>query len=114
MKQATSQVGNAAANPEMAAPGMITLKDILARPGAKESWDQFLEDSLSFSKRYADLLESYPDEFIAFYKGEVHARGRSRDEVVRIADAKELPRNGLIVRFMESTSPPLFLPSLFL
>ena len=114
MKRAISHSEDSAMNSAIAAPDIKTLKDILARPEVKKGWEQFLEDSLSFSKRYAELLESYPDEFIVFYKGEVRSRGKSRDEVMRKADEKRLPRNGPIIRFMATDSPPLFLPKLFL
>ena len=110
MKQAISH----AEDPATAAPFIKRLKDVLAKPGVKEGWEQFLEDSHTFSKRYANLLEAYPDEFIVFYKGEVQARGRSRDEAVLKADKKGLPRNGPITRFMDTNPPPLFLPTLFL
>ena len=57
----------------------------------------FGEDSARLEERRSDFLERYPDQYIAFYRGEIHAHGENLDEVLRDIDAKKLPRGQTII-----------------
>ena len=61
-----------------------------------------------FMKRHGELGERYPDQYVAFYRGEVHAHGKNLLQVLQEADAKGLPRGRRIVEFL-AMDPPLLI-----
>ena len=61
-----------------------------------------------FMKRHGELRERYPDEYVAFYKGEIHAHGKNLEQVLQESDAKGLPRGRCIVEFL-AMDPPLLI-----
>ena len=68
----------------------------------------FGEDSARLEERRSDFLERYPDQYIAFYRGEIHAYGESLEDVLRDIDAKQLPRGQVNIELMR-TDPPVML-----
>ena len=69
---------------------------------------EFGEDSVKLEERRSQFLERYADQYIAFYRGEVHAHGENLAEVLRELDIKSLPRGSVIIQFMR-TDPPVML-----
>ncbi len=70
---------------------------------------EFGEDSVRLEECRSDFLERYPDQYIAFYRGEIHAHGENLDEVLRDIDAKRLPRGQTIIEFMRTDAPVMLL-----
>lgn len=61
---------------------------------------QFRRDTLVLSERRANLLKRYPQRWIAIYQGKVRANAESLQQVLEKADALGLPREKLVVRFI--------------
>ncbi len=53
------------------------------------------------SARQPRLIDQYRKQWIAVYHGKVEAQGRTLKSVMAQVDQKELPRENLIIRFID-------------
>lgn len=71
---------------------------------------KFHDDMEEFSKtedlfctsQYDELLEKYPDKWIAVIAGKVEAHGDSYEEVLQMVCEKGLPRNSMVIKLIET------------
>lgn len=62
----------------------------------------FSKSTRLVADHYSELMERYPDEWIAVYNGRVRAHGKSFQAVLDEVDAKGLPRAQTLLRFMNT------------
>ena len=62
----------------------------------------FRKTAMLLSSRYPQLIERYPDQWIAMQSGKVKAHGDSLESVLREIDEKGLSRDETVVRFMQN------------
>lgn len=77
---------------------------------------QFSREMASFRKSAAvlsssgeDLIERYPDQWIAIYGGSVQASAGSLESLLEELDAQAIPRSGTIVRLIQREPPTMIL-----
>jgi hypothetical protein len=61
----------------------------------------FKKDTELLASRRDALLKSYPKKWIAVYDGEVRASARSLDDLVIKVNTLKLPRNRVVVRYID-------------
>jgi hypothetical protein len=62
---------------------------------------EFDRSARSLDKQLPDLVDRYPDQWVAVLDGKVRAHGRNFDEVMQKIDQEGLPRKRTLVRFLE-------------
>lgn len=69
---------------------------------------EYAEDAESFSSQYGDILLKHPDRWVAFYHREVRTSAGSHEALLALIDNAGLPRDGTLIRFMD-TDPPILI-----
>ena len=62
---------------------------------------EFSRSTRSLDKQLPDLVDRYPDQWVAVLDGKVRAHGRTFEEVMQKIDQEGLPRKRTLVRFLE-------------
>ena len=77
-------------------------QDIIDRIGdptqVARDLDDYRKAAQALSESYQNLLEQYPEQWVAFYDGKVQAHGSKRESVLSQVDEKKLPREHVLVR----------------
>src|SRR5437773_1804462 len=77
-----------------------TIKQIIGDPRTlDEELNQYRRDSALLSSR--DLIRKYAKRWIAIYGGKVRAEARSMEEVLEKADSQGLPRDRIVVQYID-------------
>ena len=69
----------------------------------------FSKSARWLSSRWAKLVERYPQEWIAVYSSRIRAHGPTLDSVLKELDAKGVPREKALVRFIQTEPRKLIL-----
>ena len=79
-----------------------TIEQIIGDPKQLDAeLQEFRKDSKLLSSRRAKLLSKYPKRWVAIYRGIVQADARSLNEVLSKIDDLGLPRDKVIVRYVD-------------
>ncbi len=70
---------------------------------------EYRETARLLSSSQPRMVELYPMEWVALYRGAVRAHSPSRDEVLREIDSLQIPREKTLVRFIHSERRSLIL-----
>lgn len=62
----------------------------------------FRRSARSLDKQLPDLVNRYPEQWVAVLDGKVRAHGQTFDEVMTKIDQEGLPREHTIVRFIDN------------
>ena len=62
---------------------------------------RFRNSARLLSSRQARLIEKYPKQWVAVYRGRVRAHARTLQNLMREIDEKGLPREDVITRFVD-------------
>ena len=62
---------------------------------------RFRNSARLLSSRQARLIEKYPKQWVAVYRGRVRAHARTLQGLMREIDEKGLPREDVITRFVD-------------
>ena len=80
---------------------MIDLEHIGDPQRVWEDLQVFAESVQVLSHANTQLLNDYPQQWVAVYAGEVASHGDSLDEVIGELKASGVPRDKVIIRYME-------------
>ncbi|MEE8337767.1 MAG: hypothetical protein V3R95_06880 [Dehalococcoidia bacterium] len=69
----------------------------------------FRESARTFSSDHPRLIDAYPDEWVAVHGGDVKAHAITLVDLLDLIDVAELPRQELLVRFIEKNQRALIL-----
>jgi hypothetical protein len=61
----------------------------------------FSRSARSLDKHFPDLVDRYPEQWVAVFSGKVRAHGPTFSEVMKKIDQEGLPRDRTIVRFID-------------
>ena len=61
----------------------------------------FCQSARSLDRQLPDLVDRYPNQWVAVLDGKVRAHGRTLQDVIKKIDQKGLPREQTIVRFID-------------
>ena len=61
------------------------------------------------SSKHPRMIECYPKQWIAVYKDKVQARGRTFQSLMAQVDKKRLPRQTIIVRYIDKNQRTMIL-----
>jgi hypothetical protein len=79
-----------------------TIESIIGDPKQLDAELQsFRKDTGMLSSRRAMLLQKYPKRWVVIYNGKVHADARSFNEAIASADRLGLPRERVIIQFVD-------------
>jgi uncharacterized protein YifE (UPF0438 family) len=67
---------------------------------AHEAWGAAEKEDAFWRKHHAQLLEQYPEQFVAVESGTVVATDSDLQQLLRILEKKQLDRQQVWVRFM--------------
>ncbi len=70
---------------------------------------QFRKAAMTFSSDHPRLIDEYPKQWVAVYCGKVEASGRTFGSVMTQVDKKGLPREEIIVRFIDRSQRTMIL-----
>ena len=86
----------------MASDGEDEILDILGDPAEIDrSLTAFSKSAQVLSAEHPRMIEKYPKQWVAIYEGEVRARGSTFLGLMSQADKEGLPRNELVVRYID-------------
>ena len=71
--------------------------------------DKFRENVRQLSSAQPRLIDTYPKQWVALYNGEVAATGSTFASVMSAISQKGLPRDTVIVRFIEKNHRTMIL-----
>ena len=60
----------------------------------------FRRAALRLSSKHPNLVDKYPNEWVAVYQGRVRARGRSLNSLLIQLEKKGLPREHVLIRHL--------------
>ena len=66
-----------------------------------EDLESFRRTTERFSADYSDMLERYPNQWIALYSEKVRAQGNSLEAVLTQIDEIGLPRGQTLIEYMD-------------
>lgn len=78
------------------------------REVAQGLWD-YRNAARVLSSQHPRMIERYPKQWIAVYKGKIAVSGRTLRSVLEQADKRKLPREALLVRFIDRTQRTMIL-----
>ena len=70
---------------------------------------RFRKAAKVLSRKHPRLMEAYPKQWIGVYHGRVAVRGRTLQSVLTQLDQKSLPREQVIVRFIDKNERTMIL-----
>lgn len=86
----------------MASDGDDEILDILGDPTEIDrSLTAFSRSAQVLSTDHPRMIEKYPKQWVAIYDGKVRARASTFLSLMSQADKEELPRNDLVVRYID-------------
>ncbi|MBI2918226.1 MAG: hypothetical protein HYY01_09540 [Chloroflexi bacterium] len=71
--------------------------------------ESFSKAARLFSTKEAELTQLYPNQWVAFYRGRVRATGKTLQSLLDEVDRKKLPRDRVIIHFMEQSPRAMIL-----
>lgn len=80
--------------------------------GAAEVWAELMEFTHSaqlLSETSARLMDEYPQQWVAVFNGRVASAADSFQEILQQVDAHNLPRDKIIVRYIDREPKTLIL-----
>ena len=91
----------------------VTTKAVVDLIGDPKEIDRDLQDfrraARALSSNHPRLIDSYPKQWIAVYRGRVRATGTTFSAVMTQLDLKGLPREHVIVRFIDKNQRTMIL-----
>ena len=79
-----------------------TIQEIIGDPKAVDAGLQkFRNDTRVLSSKRANLIAKYPKRWVAIYDGKVQANARNLSQLLAIVDNLNLPREGIVVRYID-------------
>lgn len=91
----------------------VTKDEVLKQIGNPAEVDRelqaFRRTAWALSSRHPRLIDRYPKEWVAVYRGRVRAHGRTFRSVMEQIDEKGLPRGHVIVRFIHKDGRTMIL-----
>lgn len=89
------------------------VREVLEKLGDLKAVDRelraFKKDAQALSAHHPGMIKKYPNQWIAFYQGKVRAQARTFEAVLNLINKLDLPRDRVIIRFIEKNPPPMFL-----
>jgi hypothetical protein len=70
---------------------------------------EFRRAARSLSDQYPQLVDRYPDQWVAIFNGKVRAHGQSFQDVMEQIEREGLPRERTVVRFMDKSDRAMIL-----
>ena len=90
-----------------------TKADVLEQLGNPREVDRQLQDfrraARVFSSSHPRLIDEYPNQWVAVYRDKVKAHGSTLNSVVRQVDKLGLPKESVVVRFIDRSQRTLIL-----
>jgi hypothetical protein len=71
---------------------------------------QYRSAAKILSSDHPRLVESHPKKWVVVYGGQVKIQGSSLDQVLEEADKQKLPKDQIIVRYLEKHRKTMILP----
>ena len=68
----------------------------------KEHWKQYRSDSDYLEQNREALLQAYPEQWIAIYKGEVRVVANDPESLIRKIEEKQLVPNVVLISFLST------------
>lgn len=82
------------------------LKEAIRSAGGKkkfeEQWKQYRSDSDYLEQNREALLEAYPEQWIAIYKGEVQGVANDPESLIREIEERQLAPNVVLISFLST------------
>ncbi len=83
---------------------------IIGKPEAVASeLAEFQKTVRALSSNHPRMIDKYPRQWVAIYRGKVRATGNSLEDVLTEMDEKGLPRERTVVRFIEKNHRTMIL-----
>jgi hypothetical protein len=70
------------------------------REALKQELAQFNEDAVAFSREMPRFIQLYPDQFVAFFRGEVQSHSTNLNVLVEEVRGKGIPPENCEIRFI--------------
>ena len=70
---------------------------------------EFRQLGIRMREEHAELIEQYPDRWVAVGLDGLLTVGDSEDEVFKVIDEKGIPRSDVVVEFLDTDPPVLIL-----
>ena len=84
--------------------------ELLGDPsGVDRDLQAFRRSARVLSSRHPRLIDRYPKQWVAVHQGKVRAQGKTLRSLLAQVDKKGLPRERLIVRFIDKTQRTMIL-----
>ena len=81
-----------------------TLAELIGDPQRLDAeLQKFRQDTKLLSSKRMNLIAKYPKRWVAIYDGQVRADARSLKQVLTKVDELQLPREGVVVRYVDRT-----------
>lgn len=71
--------------------------------------ERFRKSAQALSSRYPRLVDAYPKQWVAVHNGKVKAHAKTLDALLTQVDKKKLPRDQIIVRYIDKTQRTMIL-----
>jgi len=88
-------------------------QDVLKQLGNPVEIDQELQSfrrgAKVLSSKHPRLIDRYPKKWVAVYRGKVEAHGRTFRSVLQQIEQKRLPREHIIVRYIDKNQRTMIL-----
>ncbi len=79
---------------------------------ALQEVEQFTQDRLYLDRHRAELLERYPDRWVAIYRQKVVGAAKNPERLVRQLDRKGIPSSQTYWEYLSSSDELLIVPTL--
>lgn len=88
-------------------------KSVLEKLGNPSRIDKelhsFRKSAMVLSSKHPRLINRYPKQWVAVYNGKTVAVGRTLSSTLRIADKRGIPREHVIVRYIDKNQRAMIL-----
>jgi hypothetical protein len=79
-----------------------TLAEIIGDPQRLDAeLQKFRKDTKLLSSKRMNFIAKYPKRWIAIYDGQVRADARSLKQILTKVDELQLPREGVVIRYVD-------------
>lgn len=72
---------------------------------------QYRKAAKVLSSDHPRLVETHPRKWVVIYEGKVQVEGKSLDQVLKGAAEQHLPKDKIIVRYIEKNRKTMILPA---
>ena len=80
----------------------LTLVEIIGDPKRLDAeLQKFRKDTKLLSSKRTNLIAKYPKRWVAIYDGQIQADARTLKQVLTKVDELSLPREGVVVRYVD-------------